>query len=92
MIVDECGCTQESSTALLLRLKPRNLVLVGDHKQLRPCTLIQPHVVGLTQHDRSLMERCVLASGKVSEPLLCHMFQLGRYMLGIYHLHRAQNC
>eukprot|EP00959_Pyramimonas_sp_CCMP1952_P351525 7365071-Pyramimonas_sp.AAC.1 len=29
-IVDESGCVSESCTALLLRLKPANLVLVGE--------------------------------------------------------------
>lgn len=33
VIVDECGCTTESSTALLIRLNPTNLIMVGDHKQ-----------------------------------------------------------
>jgi len=33
-IVDECGCTPESSTALLLKLNLTNLILVGDHKQV----------------------------------------------------------
>ena len=36
MQIDECGCTAESSVALLLRLKLRNLILVGDHRQLPP--------------------------------------------------------
>ena len=29
MSVDECGCTTESSVALLMRMEPRNLILVG---------------------------------------------------------------
>ena len=36
VIVDESGCTAESSVALLLKLKPLNLILVGDHRQLPP--------------------------------------------------------
>ncbi|KAK3273602.1 hypothetical protein CYMTET_18168 [Cymbomonas tetramitiformis] len=65
VVVDECGCTPESSVALLLRLRPRNLVLIGDHKQLPPCSLVPPQELQGTHHDRSLLERCILASGRV---------------------------
>eukprot|EP00931_Biecheleriopsis_adriatica_P064713 TRINITY_DN39439_c0_g1_i3.p1 TRINITY_DN39439_c0_g1~~TRINITY_DN39439_c0_g1_i3.p1 ORF type:complete len:928 (-),score=251.86 TRINITY_DN39439_c0_g1_i3:2-2689(-) len=67
VIVDECGCTPESSTALLLRLRPSNLVLVGDHKQLPPTSVVQPQILEGTGHTRSLLERCVLASGRVHQ-------------------------
>ena len=63
VIVDECGCTPESSTALLLNLRPRNLVLLGDHNQLPPCSVIDPRELKNTGHDRSALERCVLGSG-----------------------------
>ena len=66
VIVDECGCTPESSTALLLNLRPRNLVLLGDHNQLPPCSVINPRDLRNTGHNRSAMERCVLGSGPVS--------------------------
>jgi len=36
VIVDEAGATSEVSMPLLLRLQPRNIVLVGDHFQLPP--------------------------------------------------------
>ena len=62
VIVDECGCTPESSTALLLNLRPQNLVLLGDHNQLPPCSLINPRELKQTGHDRSALERCVLGS------------------------------
>ncbi len=29
VIVDECGCTTESSVALLMRMNPHNLIMVG---------------------------------------------------------------
>jgi hypothetical protein len=64
-IIDECGCTPESSVALLLRLQPSNLVLVGDHRQLPPCSMVPPRELEGTGHDRSLLERCVLGSGQV---------------------------
>lgn len=66
VIVDECGCTPESSTALLLNLRPENVVLLGDHHQLPPCSLINPRDLQNTGHDRSALERCVLGSEKVS--------------------------
>lgn len=65
MIVDECGCTSESATPMLLKLKPKNLVLVGDHRQLPPCSLIPPTELRGTGHDRSLLERAVGESGQV---------------------------
>ena len=65
VIVDECGCTTESSVALLMRMEPRNLVMVGDHKQLPPTSMVPPRELEGTDHDRSLLERCVQASGSV---------------------------
>ncbi|CAE7748714.1 unnamed protein product, partial [Symbiodinium necroappetens] len=50
-----------------LRLQPANLVLVGDHKQLPPTSLVQPQILEGTGHNRSLLERCVLASGRVHQ-------------------------
>ena len=35
VIVDESGCTPESSTAMLLRLKPHNLILTGTTSSSR---------------------------------------------------------
>jgi hypothetical protein len=64
-IIDECGCTPESSVGLLLRLQLRNLILVGDHKQLPPTSLVPPSELGGTGHTRSLLERCILASGSM---------------------------
>mmetsp|Transcript_28537 Transcript_28537/g.45829 ORF Transcript_28537/g.45829 Transcript_28537/m.45829 type:complete len:1349 (-) Transcript_28537:902-4948(-) len=58
VIVDECGCTTESSTALLLRLNPTNLIMVGDHKQLPPTSTIRDEELAGTGHDRSLLARC----------------------------------
>ena len=66
VIVDECGCTPESSTALLLNLRPKNLVLLGDHNQLPPCSVINPRDLKNTGHDRSALERCVLGSARAA--------------------------
>ena len=68
VIVDECGCTPESSTALLVRLEPANLILVGDHKQLRPCSMVPPQELANTNHDRSLLERCALSLPAMVRP------------------------
>ena len=38
VIVDEAGCATEAEIALLFRFRPKNLILVGDHKQLPPVT------------------------------------------------------
>jgi superfamily I DNA and/or RNA helicase len=65
VIVDECGCTTESSVALLMRMDPKNLIMVGDHKQLPPTSMVPPRELEGTGHDRSLLERCVQASGRV---------------------------
>lgn len=64
-IIDECGCTAEASVGLLLRMQLRNLILVGDHKQLPPTSMVPPSELNGTGHTRSLLERCVLASGAV---------------------------
>lgn len=64
IIVDECGCTPESSIALLLRLTPQNLILVGDHKQLPPTSMLPPQDLQGTGHARSVLERSILASGR----------------------------
>eukprot|EP00928_Gymnodinium_smaydae_P075244 TRINITY_DN5824_c0_g1_i1.p1 TRINITY_DN5824_c0_g1~~TRINITY_DN5824_c0_g1_i1.p1 ORF type:complete len:1306 (-),score=362.37 TRINITY_DN5824_c0_g1_i1:108-4025(-) len=81
VIVDECGCTPESSTALLLRLRPKNLVLVGDHRQLPPCSVVSPQLLEGTGHTRSLLERCVLASGQVHQ--LREQYRMHASMAGL---------
>ncbi|KAJ9461569.1 Regulator of nonsense transcripts 1-like protein [Diplonema papillatum] len=59
VVVDECGCTSETATAVLLKLKPRQLLLLGDHKQLPAFSLINGSD---TNHAQSLMERLVKVS------------------------------
>ncbi|CAK8990004.1 unnamed protein product [Durusdinium trenchii] len=56
-----------AGSASTLRLRPANLVLVGDHKQLPPTSMVQPQILEGTGHTRSLLERCVLASGRVHQ-------------------------
>jgi len=64
VIVDECGCVKESSTALLANLYPQSFLLVGDHKQIEPFSLLQKETLLGTNHNRSLLERCIDASNK----------------------------
>jgi superfamily I DNA and/or RNA helicase len=43
VLVDEAGCVPECAIPMLLRLRPSNLVLIGDHKQLQAFTsLVDP--------------------------------------------------
>lgn len=66
VIVDECGCTPESSTALLVNLRPQNLLLIGDHLQLPPFTAIAPWKLHGKNYPQSLLERCVSSGCKFS--------------------------
>jgi hypothetical protein len=43
VIVDECGCTSESSVALLMRLRPMNLIMVC--MCMRMCACVYTHAV-----------------------------------------------
>ena len=47
---------------------------MGDHKQLPPLSLLPPQELAGTGHDRSLLERCVLASGQVHR--LTHQYRM----------------
>lgn len=54
VIVDEAGCVLEPSMLLFLTLRPQNILLVGDPRQLRPFSRVEG---GALNHDRSLLER-----------------------------------
>ncbi|XP_063405038.1 3'-5' exoribonuclease HELZ2-like [Mytilus trossulus] len=56
LIVDECGmCTEPECMATIIASKPEQVVLIGDHKQLRPIVMCkQAADLGL---ERSLFER-----------------------------------
>ena len=67
--VDEAGCVLECATPLLLRQRPSNLVLVGDHRQLQAFShLMDPPrhhcrcgmVVGLEGSGHHLTAGCCL--------------------------------
>ncbi|CAC5394759.1 unnamed protein product [Mytilus coruscus] len=56
LIVDECGmCTEPECMASIIAAKPEQVVLIGDHKQLRPIVMCrQAADLGL---ERSMFER-----------------------------------
>lgn len=56
LIVDECGmCTEPECMATIIASKPEQVVLIGDHKQLRPIVMCkQAADLGL---ERSMFER-----------------------------------
>jgi len=58
VIMDEAATVTEESMPLVLSVKPRYLIMVGDHKQLRPYTDVED---GLRREGimRSFFERCV---------------------------------
>uniref|UniRef100_A0A6A7G2U3 Expressed protein n=1 Tax=Hirondellea gigas TaxID=1518452 RepID=A0A6A7G2U3_9CRUS len=76
-LIDEAGCMEEISMAVILKLRPKNVILVGDHKQLPPLTLLQSTESRLKKYDRSLMERCVDVSQS------CHTLTIQ------YRMHRS---
>lgn len=63
-IVDEAGCMAEQELGILMGLKPTNLILVGDHKQLSPFSLIERDMAEATKCNRSFFERSVVAAGE----------------------------
>lgn len=63
VIVDEAGCAPESCVPLLLELRPRNLICVGDPLQLPPFTQLRHAQLHGTNHNRSLMERATQTRG-----------------------------
>lgn len=59
-IIDEAGATLESHIPVLLKLQVKNLVLLGDIKQLRPLVKsLNDTDVREKCVDRSCMERCI---------------------------------
>lgn len=59
-LVDEAGCVLELSIPILLRFCPKNMILIGDHKQLQPFSLVREDPNRITNHMRSLLERALL--------------------------------
>jgi superfamily I DNA and/or RNA helicase len=55
LIVDEACQSQEMELLIALQLNPKNIVLVGDQKQLPPTVMTQNHQ--FTKFSRSLFER-----------------------------------
>ena len=63
LIIDECGmCTEPECISSIIATKPKQVVLIGDHMQLRPIIMCrQAEELGL---DKSLFER-YYKTGKV---------------------------
>jgi len=57
VIVDEAGCTQEIEMVRMLLLNPKNVIHIGDHKQLRPG--LETNCYKHNDPERSQMERLV---------------------------------
>ena len=81
IIVDEAGAVNEETMLPLIRLNPSNLIIVGDHKQLRAFSDIPTYICNDTQHNMSLLERLVLNKRDVHllkiqyrmEPSICNL-------------------
>jgi superfamily I DNA and/or RNA helicase len=63
IILDEAGYIQEVSILPLIRLKPINIILIGDHKQLSPYA--EAHQTNIYYY-KSLLERMIEAERKHS--------------------------
>jgi len=74
VIVDEAGCTQEIEMVRMLLLNPKNVIHIGDHKQLRPGLEINCYQQG--DPERSQMERLVDAG--ISYTLLTIQYRMHR--------------
>jgi len=73
VIVDEAGCTQEIEMVRMLLLNPKNVIHIGDHKQLRPgleTSCYSSH----GELERSQMERLVDAG--ISFTLLTTQYRM----------------
>lgn len=74
VIVDEAGCTQEIEMVRMLLLNPKNVIHIGDHKQLRPGFEI--NCFQQRDPERSQMERLVDAG--ISYTLLTMQYRMHR--------------
>jgi len=72
VIVDEAGCTQEIEMVRMLLLNPKNVIHIGDHKQLRPGLEVNCYKQG--DPERSQMERLVDAG--ISYTLLTIQYRM----------------
>ena len=63
IIIDEAGATTEMQLFPLIRLKPKNIILVGDHKQLEGFTYGSNSSIDVF-YNKSLLERMVINNRK----------------------------
>ncbi len=64
IIMDEAGATTETEMPALLRLNPCNLILIGDHKQLKGFDNIPTHLITDKTYNISLLERLIESGRK----------------------------
>eukprot|EP00906_Rhabdomonas_costata_P017081 RCo024580 len=76
VFIDEAGCVTETSVPLLMLCEPRNVVVIGDHKQLPPFTNFQQNELrGPAAHyNRSLLER--IAHARQSLPMITTQYRM----------------
>jgi len=74
VIVDEAGCTQEIEMVRMLLLNPKNVIHIGDHKQLRPG--LEMNFLQHENPEKSQMER--LVDGGISYTLLTIQYRMHR--------------
>mmetsp|Transcript_47960 Transcript_47960/g.102688 ORF Transcript_47960/g.102688 Transcript_47960/m.102688 type:complete len:938 (+) Transcript_47960:127-2940(+) len=63
-ILDEAAATSETYIPMLIDMGIQHLVMMGDHKQLRPMVVGNPAVLSGKNVGRSFMERCIAAGVK----------------------------
>eukprot|EP01135_Chromosphaera_perkinsii_P000383 Nk52_evm30s78 gene=Nk52_evmTU30s78 len=76
LIIDEAGCISELCIPHLLELEPSNMILLGDHCQLRPLSFIADKRYSDCNHDRSLLERVAEVLPESSVHLLSSQYRM----------------
>jgi hypothetical protein len=75
IIVDEAGSVTEMEMSLVLKLNPKNLILIGDHKQLLGFTHSSYDVSNQIKHNLSFFERSLLNNRKYN--MLTVQYRMG---------------
>jgi hypothetical protein len=81
IIMDEAGATTETDIPALLRLNPKNIILIGDHRQLRGFNNIPTHLTPDKTYNISILERFIKSNHKYTmltiqyrmTPVICQL-------------------
>lgn len=81
VFIDEAGSISEMSSAAVFGLCPKNIIMIGDHRQLREMSMADPELLNRTFHTRSFFERAIMANMKYNmltiqyrmSPKICKM-------------------